>query len=91
LSDRLVICSRCSAVIQQGSGPPCPDLCEGCRENDRKDAGHELEVISLGEIPAAICGCGRWGYSTSTRHGDTNESKRKIISEAHAKHVEEAA
>lgn len=89
MSDRLLICPRCSAVIQRGSGPSCPDLCDGCRENDRKDAGNELEVLSLAAYPAGLCSCGKWAYTETHQHGDTEESKRHAMITDHRRHVDE--
>lgn len=33
----LILCPRCSAVVNRGHGPVKYMLCEGCRERDEKD------------------------------------------------------
>lgn len=73
--------------MQHGTGLPVPSLCETCRENDAKDA-HVLEIISLGQFPAAICSCLRWATTETHQPGDTNESKLHAMITDHARHVD---
>ncbi len=88
MSERLIICMRCGATIQRNTpgstGLPVPGLCDGCKET------HELEVLSVGLHPAGICRCGKWAWTSTHAHGDTQETKLAMITEAHARHIEEA-
>lgn len=47
----------------------------------------QLEIISLGTIPAAICKCGIWAYTFTELPDDTAKSKQTKLEQAHAEHV----
>lgn len=81
-------------------GAPMTGLCDGCytaRGEDSREAAeaaetqprHDLEILSLGFFPAALCNCGKWGNAFTERNCDTQASKRKMLEAAHAEHVGE--
>lgn len=49
----------------------------------------ELEIISLGDTPAAICRCGAWGWATTRGPSDTMQTVTHRIEEAWREHLAE--
>lgn len=52
---------------------------------------HQLEIVSLGLFPAAVCsGCERWGFTFTRIRGDTGQTVKARLEGEFKKHVEQA-
>ena len=47
---------------------------------------HQLEIISVGLYPAAVCTCKKWGFAFTRTPGDTMKTVKARIEEAHQEH-----
>ena len=51
---------------------------------------HKLEIVSLGDHPAAICACGKWACAFTRNDGEDDARVVEMLQDAFAEHRHEA-